>query len=150
MAVSCIAAHASLQGVTHPVLSIMALYVLTGCDYTSSFFLCTKSKFMDTFIDNISFICSGGSLAIVKDGVFRSINTDAWIRLTQAVYYSKYKKFFRSKSIELTHNLVYKHPDSKEAQRMFTALGFPANHQIQTLSLARVYAKSYLFHRESN
>ena len=46
--------HPILSKISYPVLS---LYILTGCDYVSSFYRCTKTKFLETLLDNIGFIC---------------------------------------------------------------------------------------------
>ena len=40
---------AALQNVKFPVSTMVALYVLTGCDYVSSFFKLTKKHFIDCF-----------------------------------------------------------------------------------------------------
>ena len=55
-----ISSHPVLSTISYPVLSIVALYILTGCDYVSSFYRCTKTKFLETFINDLSFVCPDG------------------------------------------------------------------------------------------
>ena len=68
--VCSISRHPKLQQIAHPACSLVALYVLSGCDYTSSFYGCTKQRFLDTFMDNISYICAepSGSLFSITEG----------------------------------------------------------------------------------
>ena len=46
----------SLAQIKYPVTSIVALYILTGCDYVSSFFRLSKSFFLELFVEN-AYIC---------------------------------------------------------------------------------------------
>ena len=48
-AVSLISNHPHLTSISYPVFTLVAIYVLTGCDYVSSFYMCTKTKFVETF-----------------------------------------------------------------------------------------------------
>ena len=43
---SILSGHESLEHFHSPVLSLVALYILTGCDYVSAFYRCTKTKFL--------------------------------------------------------------------------------------------------------
>ena len=45
----CLKSLPCLRSITHPVTSIVALYVLTGCDYVSSFYRVTKKQFLNFF-----------------------------------------------------------------------------------------------------
>ena len=49
--------HPKLSGLSFPVLSLVALYVLTGCDYVSSFYRCSITLFLETLLQDTSFIC---------------------------------------------------------------------------------------------
>ena len=42
--------HSKLSGIAFPVLSLVTLYVLTGCDYVSSFYRCSKTLFMESLL----------------------------------------------------------------------------------------------------
>ena len=112
--------HSILSKISYPVLSLVALYVLTGCDYVSSFYHCTKTKFLETLLDNIGFICPDGHFLKMEMGEFQYISETSWIRLVTAVYFSKHKTFFRSKPISHVYSIC-KHPDSEEAQRLLNS-----------------------------
>ena len=58
------------------------------------------------------------------NGEFQYIKESAWLKLVTAVYYDKFKKFFRSKDVEHTYRLITKHQDSPEAKRMLSSLHF--------------------------
>ena len=123
--VNAIHSHPKLQQVMYPACSLVALYVLSGCDYTSSFFGCTKQKFLETFMDNISFICTYPTVSLVDvaDGAFIEIYESSWIRLITSVYFSKYSDFFRHKSVSDVHKLLTRFPDTEEAQQFLTWVG---------------------------
>ena len=74
-----------------PVLSLVVVYVLTGCDYVSSF---SKALFLETLLQDTSFICPDGQLLKMVHNEFQCINEQAWIRLVTAVYFAKFKNFF--------------------------------------------------------
>ena len=46
-AVVLISNHDKLSRISYPALTLVAIYILTGCDYVSSFYMCTKTKFLD-------------------------------------------------------------------------------------------------------
>ena len=83
--------------------------------------MCTKTKFVETFIDNKAFICPNGRLLKVEGDELQHIDEHAWIRLITAVYYSKFKTFFRSKPISYTYDIIYKH---SEARRMLSSVNY--------------------------
>lgn len=123
--IALITNHPVLLSISYPALFLVALYVLTGCDYVSSFYRCTKTKFLETFINDLAFVCPDGNFLKMEMGEFQyNINEPAWIRLVTAVYFSKQKPFFRSKPISHIYNLICDHPDSVEAQRMLSAINF--------------------------
>ena len=126
LAVNLIAEHHSLQSITLPACSIEALYVISGCDYVSSFFGCTKKKFLDTFLENTSFIFANtNSFIHLDDNSQVTINEDAWMRLITAIYFSKHKAFFRNKTIEQTYTSLVNFPDCEESQRLLSWTGYP-------------------------
>lgn len=123
-ATALIISHPVLSTISYPALSLVALYVLTGCDYVSSFYRCTKTNFLETLINNIAFVCPDGHFLRMEMGEFQHIKEHAWIRLVTAVYFFKHKSFFRSKTISHVYSLICDHPDSEEAQRMLSAINF--------------------------
>ena len=48
----------TLCTIRYPVSCIVALYVLTGCDYVSSFFCVTKQNFLQCFIEHAEYVCT--------------------------------------------------------------------------------------------
>ena len=124
--------HPTLSGILCPALSLVALYVLTGCDYVSSFYRCTKTKLLETFISDLDFVCPDGHFLRMERGKFQHINVQAWIRLVTAVYFSKHKPFFRQKTISHIYSLICDHPDS-EAQRMLLAINYSSKLQTPLL-----------------
>ena len=79
--------------------SLVSVYILSGCDYTSFFAGYGKVSFMKTFFDHASFISGDtpktpGSLALISaDSGFL-----AWLRLVGTVYFQKHKSAFPSHS----------------------------------------------------
>ena len=76
----------SLHTVSNPVSTVVCMYMLTGCDYVSSFFKHTKTKFVECLFSNIQYILSTNSLIhFVGDGhghkVFDTIHTESWLNL---------------------------------------------------------------------
>ena len=143
---SLISQHPKLSPMTYPVLSLVALYILTGCDYLSSFYMCTKTKFLESLIQNLSFICpNGNGLLKMIGSEFQYINEDAWVRLVSAVYYTKHKAFFRSKPITHTYDIIHNHPDSPESQRMLSALNFTPSSRSQ-LSTWHEFIRRVTYH----
>ena len=116
--------HPVFSTLSNPTLCLVALYILTGCDYVSSFYRCTKTKFLETFINDLHFVCPNGQFLKMEMEEFQYINEYAWIRLVTAVYFYKHKTFIRSKPVSYVYNLLCDHPDSIEAQRMLSAINF--------------------------
>ena len=123
-AATLISNHRVLSTTDYPVLTLVALYVLTGCDYVSSLYRCAKTKFLETLLDNIAFVFAEGPLLKMERGEFQHINEKSWIRLVTAVYYHEYKTFFRNKPITHTYSMICDHPASPEAQRMLSAISY--------------------------
>ena len=92
-AVSLVTTHPILSSISYPVLSLVALYILTGCDYVSSFYRCTKTKFLETFLTKLKFVCPDGYFLKMEMGEFQNINEYSWIRLVTAVYFSNINHF---------------------------------------------------------
>ena len=91
--VSAIITHTELEKLVYPASSIVALYVLTGCDCVSSFYRCTKALFLATLMENFQFVFQQcRSLVSVEDNLIK-INVDPWMRLVTIVYYYKHRTF---------------------------------------------------------
>lgn len=89
-----------LSTVPYSVSTVVAMYVLTGCDYVSSFFRHTKQNFFECFLSNIKYILNNNSLVsfVEDDGhkVFESIVMEPWLNLVCSVYLNKQCPICRS------------------------------------------------------
>ena len=144
-----ISRHPKLQRIAHPACSLVALYVLSGCDYTSSFYGCTKQRFLDTFMDNISYICAepSGSLFSITEGTC-TIPQNAWIRLVTAVYFYKHSDFFRHKTVSDVYDLLTKFPDAEEGQQFLSWVGYQSP-IVSTLEQWHEFIQRVTFHASS-
>ena len=148
LAAQLITTHPSLSNTNHPVSSVVALYVLTGCDYLSSFYRCTKRNFLDTFLQNTEFVNENtGSLVSITDNKFDTVNNYAWIYLVTAIYFQKHKVFFRHKSVKDVHYNLTNFPDSPESQRMFRTLDYPETHKITSILDWHAFIRKLTFHK---
>ena len=144
-----IANHPKLQTIRYPVTSVVAIYVLSGCDYVSSFYGCSKKKFLDTMLDNITYICDlpTNSLVTFSDtGTFNNIDLTAWMKLICAVYFSKHKGFFRNRAIYSVHDSMVAHPDLQENQQLLSWVGCPPQHHIRSLKDWHSFLQKTTFH----
>ena len=99
--------HPKLKRIPFPMLSLAAVYILTGGDYISSFFKTSKQTFITVFIENIEHICDGGTFVETRSEnvmgiegyILHKINLDAWIKLVCSVYLMKHKTLFNSEPI---------------------------------------------------
>ncbi len=147
LAAQLITTHPSFRNINHPVSSLVALYVLTGCDYLSSFYRCIKRNFLDAFLENTEFITKHvGSLVSIADDKFKAVNEQAWIRLVTAIYFIKHKVFFRRKPIKDVYNNLINFPDAPESQRMFRILGYTQSHKISSLVDWHAFIRKVTFH----
>ena len=55
--INAFTSHPKLNGMLHPLLSRVTLYILTGSDYISTFFRTSKQTFVKAFVDNLCHIC---------------------------------------------------------------------------------------------
>lgn len=62
LGVRAIASLPTLSTIRYPVMCIVALYILTGCDYVSSFFRVTKLNVLQCFIQHAEYVCTPKSL----------------------------------------------------------------------------------------
>ena len=87
----------SLRHLQHPVAALVGLYVLSGCDYTSSFFQLPKERFLQCFLENAQYVCStlDDFLEFELDSnghaLFKDINISAWLKLVCSVYLIRHK-----------------------------------------------------------
>ena len=144
-----ISSHPKLQQIHHPVCCLVAVYVLSGCDYTTSFFGCTKDRFLNTFMTNALYICaesSSNSLVVKEDGMVE-IQSDAWIRLITSVYFSKHSDFFRHKTVTDVYNLLTNHPDSEEGNQLLSWVNFDG--PVTTTEEWHQFVQKVTFHTSS-
>ena len=106
-AVNLITSHPVCRTLNNPVSSIVALYILTGCDYVSSFYRCTKHNFLDTLLTNAAFI-------------FKTTRRTSLITITR-------------KPVDTVCNWLIYFPDNVESKRILTTLGYAPTHIISTL-----------------
>ena len=116
--------HQQLFTVSFPALTLVAIYLLTGCDYVSTFYMCTKTKFLEAFIQHQAFVCPNGCFLKLQSGEFQYTDEHAWVQLVTAVYCTKFKPFYRSKPISHTYGIICNHPDSAEAVGMLSCLHY--------------------------
>ena len=88
IATALLSTHPSLSALSFPTLSLVTMLV--------------PSTDAPKPVSDPGFVCPDGHLLKMISGEFQCIKEEAWIRLVTAVYYSKFKKFFRSKSINHT------------------------------------------------
>ena len=106
-----VAAHPALSKIIHPLNNLAALYILSGCDYISSFFKTSKQTFLNAFIDNWSYLCEDCSLVEMKvyeslgitGLIVTNINLETWNKLVCCVYLLKHKALFQSEQIPSLH-----------------------------------------------
>lgn len=144
-ATTLLSQHPNLSAFSFPVLSLVALYILTGCDYVSAFYRCSKTCFLETLIQDAHFICPDGNLLRMINNEFQHINEQSWVRLVTAVYYSKFKKFFRSRSINESFSLISSHSDSPEAKRMLAAVQYTPSSRT-SLSMWHEFLRRVTYH----
>ena len=102
-----VSTHPKLKTIQHPSLTLVAIYILTGSDYISTFFRTSKQTFVKAFIDNIHHICPKNIFVEVQSccvsglegAQLRKINLDAWTRLVCCVYLLKHKTLYNSEQI---------------------------------------------------
>lgn len=90
--------------IKHPVTSFVALYVLTGCDYVSSFFRVSKSTFLELFINNAVYIC--GEMVQFHNNSFDSIVEESCLRLFCLPYLFKHASVMNDKNVVMIHLLI--------------------------------------------
>ena len=66
--------------------------------------------------------------------------------MVTAVYYSRFKTFFRSKSIAHTYNIICNFPDSPEAIRMLSALNYSPDSRQAPLTRRHEFIHRVTYH----
>ena len=144
--VESIISHPRLQTIQNPVSHIVALYTLSGCDYVSMFYGCSKKKFLNEFISNVNHICMPEPLIEFDDERFQTINFRSWIRLICAVYFSKYNTFFRRQPLTTVYSSMLQHSDIKENQQLLSWVGYPEGQTIATLNDWHSFIQRVTYH----
>lgn len=117
-----------LSNVKYPATSIVALYILSGCDYVSSFFHITKKTFLEIFLQHANYICAGSkaeSLVCIDDNMFCSIELDSFIRLVCTVYLMKrHKSVLNGVALDQFHASFINQPISNENMQLLSWLSW--------------------------
>lgn len=81
--------------IENPVLNIILIYIMSGCDYISFFYYITKQHFFNTFIEYNQYIFNvkNNSLIFFEDSKFKIIYNSC-LKLIGICYYKKYTKYF--------------------------------------------------------
>ena len=96
---------AQLQQATNPIAAIVGLYVMTGCDYVSSFFKQAKEKFIKCLLKHADYIFEHDSsmLKFLTDAsghqVFDYIQEEPYLRLICSVYLEKHSSIYRTQTL---------------------------------------------------
>ena len=124
--------HPKLKIIQFPLLTLAAVYMLTGGDYVSSFFKTSKQTFIKVFIENIEHICNGDAFVETQSAtvmgiegyVLHKINLDAWIKLVCSVYLIKHKTLFNSEAIASLHASLMSSPLASEKVQLLKWLAY--------------------------
>ena len=84
----------------HPQLG---LYIATGSDYLSFFYRITKQNFITTFLNNLDYICCNNKFVHICDNSIVLLE-DSWIKLVTSVYFYRYPKIFKSKTVSCVYD----------------------------------------------
>ena len=109
-----VGSHPSLPKIQYPINRLVALYVLSGSDYISSFFRTSKQVFINAFVDNCTYICNEGPFVELTNidtlgmtgSVIKDVSITAWYKLVCCVYLLKHKALFHNESIRSLHKSV--------------------------------------------
>ena len=88
-----------------PISTMVALYVLTGCDYVSSFFKHTKKHFIECLFSNKQYILKNNSIiSLIEDGnghkLFDGVLEEPWLNLACSVYLTKHNSIFDGQTLQ--------------------------------------------------
>lgn len=138
-----------LSNVSYPVTSLVSLYVLTGCDYVSSFFRLSKKYFLKIFLDYADYICtesSSNSLVNVHES-FESIDISCFINLACTAYLMKHSSILNGISIDRLRMSLVNAPLSEENRQLLLHLGYsPSVNSISTLKEWHDFVRRITFH----
>ena len=152
-----IRSHPSLSRIPYPVNNVVALYILSGSDYVSSFFKTSKQVFLSAFVDSCSYICENGPLVEVDDcdnqgitgSVIIGLSTDAWFRLVCCVYLLKHKTLFHSEPIPSLHKSLTVEELNPEKTRLMKCLAYKDIRPLTTLTDWHVFTHRVCFHHST-
>ncbi len=109
----------------------------------SGFYGYTKKTFLDVLLNNIGHICTTpDGLVRLEDGKFNTLDTDCWIRLICAVYFSKQKTFFQHKSVGTVYDALTKFPDATQSKDFLSRVGYDVGQTITSLKDWHSFQKS--------
>ena len=144
----------SLKNVPYPISTMVALYVLTGCDYVSAFFKHTKQEFISCFFSNVHYILNNNSLlTFVQDGnghqVFEGIVMETWLNLVTSVYLSKHSTICSGQTLERFRDSFKTPPLSDECQRLLGWVGLGDRDCLTTDADWCDFVRAISFHKET-
>ena len=130
------------------------MYVLTGCDYVSSFFKHTKQNFLQCFFSNIQFVLNSNSLiTFVEDGnghtVFESVSTEHWLHLVCSVYLDKHSSLYSGQTLERFRDSFIAPPLSDECETLLGCVGLGDKECLTTTSDWCHFVRAISFHKET-
>ena len=144
--------HPILSKTPYPLNSLVALYVLSGCDYISSFFKTSKQAFLTPFSEHCLYICENGPIVEMKDVedgcIINDISTDAWYRLVCSVYLVKHKTLFQSESIPSLHKSLTVQLNAKKI-RLMKCLAYKDMNPLRSISDWHTFTHRVCFHHST-
>ena len=124
-----ITSHFKLNSMLHPLLTLVAIYILTGSDYISTFFRTSKQTFVKAFVNNICHICPDNAFVEVESCSvsgyhFKKINLEAWNRLVCCVYLLKHETLYNSEQISSLYFQLTNTPLHEDKQQLLKWLAY--------------------------
>lgn len=141
--------YSPLQRVPYPISTMVALYVLTGCDYKH-----TKQEFISCFFSNLHYVLQNNSLlTFVEDGsghkVFEGIVMEPWINLVTCVYLNKHSTIYSGQTLERFRDSFRTPPLSDECERLLGWVGLGDKDSLKTLADWCHFVRATSFHKET-
>ena len=150
--------HPQLKQVPFPLLTIAAIYILTGGDYVSSFFRTSQQAFINTFLGNIKHIIGIRGLIETKfklvtgfgEGhVLENINFETWVKLVLCVYLLKHKTLFNSEPIDSLYTSLTATSLTEEKGQLLKWLAYSKVHPLKSLAEWHDFTRRVCFHHST-
>lgn len=137
-----------LSNVPYPISTLVAMYVLTGCDYVSSFFRHTKQNFFECFLSNIKYILNNSLVSFVEDSnghkVFESI-------VMEPCMFSilKHNTLYAGQTLEQFRDSFMSSPLDDECARLLGWVGLGDKECLSSMSDWCHFVRAVSFHKET-